>query len=251
MSALSRLRKDEFGGGKAHATNEQASVAGSSKEYGRFAAPYGRVEPGSRPSLKFYHGLEHKGPEVERLLAHHGYQAYYAGGKHGRADLANKNYDTKHLMIWDPEEGSGGDLGHRAYTDAWRKTHELAHALTYPEVNQVYGEGRRMGGLGRQRTQREAMRAVHWEHLAAHKQRELLASIGVHASDQDFNREYNTVLHDAVHRAVTGRLSEPGDEGFQPHAHQVPLEVALGAVRNSAAEMGLRGEHDLLRQKKG
>ena len=105
-----------------------------------------------------------------------------------------------------------------------------------------------MGALGKHRTLREAKRAVEWEHLAALKQRELASQIGVHISDEDFNREYNTVLHDAVHRAVTGKFSDPQHEGFRPHAHRVPLDVAMRMLDEAAKDMGLRDEHDLLRK---
>lgn len=229
-------------------TIDSAAPAGRSKQYGRFAAPYGTVDKASPSTLKFY-PLEGKHTDAEAQLGHHGYQHYYAGGKFGKPDLLNRNYNTKHLMIYDPESGSSGTGDwETSYTDAWRKTHELAHALTYDQLNGIYGEGRRLGSLGKQRTTREALRAVHWEWLAAHKQRDLAAGLGVHVSDDDFHRELNTVMHDAVHRAVTGRFTDPQHEGFRPHSHKVPLETALGMVREAAAQMGLKGEHDLLQK---
>jgi hypothetical protein len=54
-----------------------------------------------------------------------------------------------------------------------------------------------------------------------------------------FNREYNTVMHDAAHRAVTGKFTEPSEEGFVPHSHAVPLETSLGLVREAARNLGL------------
>ena len=237
----------DFSGGKALATNEQAGVAGTSKSYGRFAAPYGTVDKTRPSSLKFY-PLEGKQQAADALVQHHGYQTYYAGGKHGKPDLASKNYTTGHLMVYDPQAGSGGDFGETSYTDAWRKTHELAHALTLGQLNSKYGEGRRMGSLGKQRTPREAKRAVEWEWLAAHRQRDILKNMGVHVSDEDFHRELNTIMHDAVHRAVTGKFSDPQEEGFRPHSHKVPLETALGMVDEAGRQMGLRGEHDLIKR---
>jgi hypothetical protein len=239
----------DFSGGAAQNGNAQAAVVGSSKAYGRFAAPYGTVNPQKPTSLKFY-PLEGMHEAAKAQMAHHGYQSYYAGGAHGRPDLVNKNYGTGHLMIYDPSEGSGGDFGSQSYTDAWRHTHELAHALTYGHLNSMYGEGRRIGALGKQRTLREAKRAVHWEWLAAHKQRELAASLGVHIPDEDFHRELNTVMHDAVHRAVTGKFTEPGAEGFQPHPHKVPLETALGMVDEAGKQMGLTNENELRKMQK-
>lgn len=227
--------------------NEQAAGAGVST-YAKFAQPYGNVNKSMSTSLKHY-PMEGTSAAVNHLVAHHGYQVHYAGGRHGKADLANKNYNTGHLMIWDPSAGSGGDFGHADYTDNWRKIHELAHALTYNQLNAKYGEGRRMGGLGKQRTTREAKRAVEWEWLAAHKQRDLAKQIGINISDDDFHRELNTVMHDAVHRAVTGKFTEPSDEGFVPHPHKVPLETALGMIDEEAGNMGLQHPHDLLNRR--
>lgn len=237
--------------GTAHlqSPNEQAAGVGVST-YAKFATPYGSVDKGQKTDLYHYpyHG---KNQDVDRLLKDHGYTSYYAGGKYGRPDLANRNYNTKHLMIYDPSPGSGGDFGTEAYTDAWRKIHELSHALTYPDLNKMYGEGRRIGKLGTHRTLNEALRAVHWEWLAAHKQRELSEQLGVHIPDHVFNKELNTVMHDAIHRAVTGKFTEPSDEGFRPHEHAVPLETALGMVRESAHNLGVTGMHDLKKKAEG
>lgn len=230
----------------AHSTNEQAAPVGVST-YKQFALPYGNVQPGQASDLLHYkyHG---KLPEIEKLVADHGFKTYYAGGKYGKPDLANKNYNTGHLMVYDPSTASGGDFGHEEYTRGWRQIHELAHALTYPELNKIYGEGRRMGKLGVHRTMNEALRAVHWEWLAAHKQRELSEQVGVHLSDQDFHKELNTVMHDAAHRAVTGKFTEPGGEGFVPHSHHVPLHTALQMVRDAGHQMGLQGLHDTVKK---
>lgn len=224
--------------------NHQSASKGA-EAYHKYAAPYGQVNPATPSHLKFYpmHG---KAKEVDGLVKQHGYTVYYAGGGHGRANLNERNYNTNHLMLWDPSADSGSSFGDQEYTDSWRKVHELAHALTHKDLNATYGEGRRIGPLGKQRTTREALRAVHWEHLAATKQRELSAQIGIHVSNEDFNREYNTIMHDAVHRAVTGRFTSPDEEGFVPHSHQIPLETSLGLVREAAHSMGLGDEHALV-----
>ncbi len=231
------------------AVNDQAAGVGVSS-YARFAAPYGQVTPGAQSNLMHY-DYQNKLPAVQELVKKHGFQVYYAGGKYGKPDLANKNYNTGHLMIYDPSPQSGGDFGQQDYTNAWRQMHELAHALTHAELNQTYGEGRRIGKLGTHRTLNEAQRAVHWEHLAAHKQRELNKQIGIHVPDNVFNKEYNTVMHDAVHRAVTGQFTEPSAEGFTPHEHQVPLSHALDMVRNEGKAMGLSHQHDLVKKPSG
>lgn len=226
------------------AKNDQAAGAGVST-YARYAVPFGNVVPGKQSNLLHY-DYHQKLPDVEKLVHDHGYKTYYAGGKYGKPDLANKNYNTGHLMVYDPTPASVGDFGHETYTKAWRQIHELAHALTYPELNKTYGEGRRIGKLGVHRSLHEALRAVHWEHLAAHKQRELSAQIGVPLTDEQFHKEYNTVMHDAIHRAVTGQFTEPGAEGFVPHGRAIPLHHSLQMVRDAANEMGLNGLHQKL-----
>lgn len=227
-------------------SDQNAPVGVSS--YHKYALPYGQVMPGQKTDLLHYK-YQGKLPAIEKLVKDHGYQVYYGGGKYGKPDLANKNYNTGHLMVYDPTPGQGGDFGHEEYTRGWRQIHELSHALTYPELNKIYGEGRRMGKLGTHRTLNEAMRVVHWEWLAAHKQRELSEKVGVHVSDQDFNRELNTVMHDAVHRAVTGKFTEPSGEGYTPHSHKIPLSTALQMVRDAGHQMGLQGLHDVLQRK--
>lgn len=229
--------------------NDQAAGVGVST-YAKFALPYGNLDK-NNPTDLFHYPYHGKNLAIDQLVKDYGYSTYYAGGKYGRPDLATRNYNTKHLMIHDPSPGSGGDFGTEAYTDGWRKIHELAHALTYPELNKIYGEGRRIGKLGTHRTQREALRAVHWEWLAAHKQRELSQQIGVHVPDHVFHKELNTVMHDAVHRAVTGKFTEPSGEGYRPHEHKLPLETALGMVRESAHNLGVTGMHDLIKKSEG
>ncbi len=226
--------------------NEQAAGVGVST-YAHYAKPYGDIHPGTKSDL-FHYDYRGKLPAVKDLVAKNGFQTYYAGGEYGKPDLANRNYNTKHLMVYDPTPSSGGDFGDRDYTDAWRQIHELSHALVYPELNQMYGEGRRIGKLGVHRSIREAKRAVHWEWLAAHKQRELSEQIGIHVPDDVFHKELNTVMHDAVHRAVTGKFTEPSDEGFMPSTRKVPLETALGLVDQAGAKMGLTHPDQILKR---
>jgi hypothetical protein len=228
-----------------HTGNSQAAGAGVST-YRPIAEHYGAILPGKKTNLKFYPGLEHHEEKIDKLISDHGFQTYFAGGKHGRPDLNKKNYNTGHLMVWDPSSGSGGDFQDEAHTRSWRKLHELAHALTHPEINQLYGEGRRLGKLG-VRTPRESKRAVHWEWLAAHKQRELGEKIGMKISDESFHKELNTIMHDAVHRAVTGQFTEPSDEGFVPSKEKVPLEHSLKLMDEHAHKAGLQHEEATFR----
>lgn len=228
-----------------HTGNAQAAGTGVST-YRPIAEHYGSVLTGKKTNLKFYPGLEHHEAKIDKMIADKGFQVHFAGGKHGKPDLKNKNYNTGHIMVWDPSPGSGGDFQDESHTRSWRKLHELAHAVTYPEVNQLYGEGRRLGKLG-VRTPRESKRAVHWEWLAAHKQRELGEKIGVKISDDDFHKELNTIMHDAVHRAVTGQFTEPSDEGFVPSKEKVPLEHSLKLIDEHAHKAGLPHEEATFR----
>ena len=181
--------------------NTQAGTVGG-KAYKPIAEKYGNVMSGSKTNLLFYPKLHEAEGAVDNLINKHGFQTFMAGGKHGKPNLKERNYNTGHLMIYNPESGSGGDFGNEDYTRTWRKLHELSHALTYPEVNQLYGEGRRLGKLGT-RTPNEMKRTVHWEWLAGHKQKELANQIGIKIPKADFHREMNTIMHDAVHRGVT------------------------------------------------
>lgn len=230
---------------KADVGNDQAAGVGIGT-YAKYATPFGRIQPG-QPSDLMHYNYKDKLAEAQELVKKHGFKTYYAGGKFGKPDLANRNYNTNHLMIYDPTPQSGGDFGEQNYTDAWRQMHELSHALTHPEINKIYGEGRRIGKLGTHRTLNEAMRAVHWEHLAAHKQRELSKMIGVSVPDDVFNKEYNTVMHDAVHRAVTGKFTEPSQEGFVPNPHATPLDTSLDMLRDAGNKIGLSGNHKLIK----
>jgi hypothetical protein len=218
----------------------------SDSRHAETAMPFGQLQPGTKTDLNHY-DLQHKLPEVSNLVRQHGFKVSYSGGKYGKPDFSNQNYDTGHIVINDPTPASG-DPNERNATDAWRQLHELSHALTLPQVNNVYGEGKRVGTLGHNLTSNEAMRAVHWEWAAAHKQRELAQNIGVHIPDETFHRELNTIMHDAVHRVLTGQAVEPSGAGFTPHSHRVPLETSLDMVRNEMPKLGLAGHHELIRK---
>lgn len=230
------------------AQNEQAG-GNASGQFHDIMGQYGTVNPGTKTNLKFYKDIQHHEPSVDQHLMGQGYQTYFAGGKHGIPDLKNKNYNTKHLMVYDPSPASGGDFGDEAYTRTWRKIHEKAHADTYPQINKIYGEGRRLGKLG-VRSPREMKRAIHWEWLAAHHQRDLMGQMGYKIPDTDFHKELNTVMGDAVHRAITGKFTDPNDMGFHPHGHKVSLENAMQMVDQHAKALGLRHDDDtFLKQK--
>lgn len=229
--------------GKAEGNDQAAGVGVST--FKAITAPFGNTVPGTKTTLRYYDYRPFEAA-IDALAKKHGYEFKFFGGKYGNVDLKRDNYNTGKIMIYDPTPGSGGDFGEEAYTRSWRKIHELAHAMTYGDLNAKYGEGRRIGKLGHHRTPHEARRAVEWEWLTAAKQRQLGESIGHHVSDEAFARETNTVMADAVHRAVHGTFTEPGDEGFTPHDKTVPLETALGIVSAHQAALGL-GDHDTLK----
>ena len=209
--------------------------------YAKHAAPFGVLDKSQGGDLRHY-PLHGRLADVQKLVGEYGHQVFHYGGYMGRPNFVLRNYDTAQIGVA-PLTGDDAD---RHYGDAWRQTHEMAHSLAHAEVNHLYGEGRRLGKLGQHLTYNEGLRAVHWEWLAAHKQRELLSHIGVEVPDDIFNRELNTVMHDAVHRVVTGDTVDAAAEGFHPHSHQVPLSVSLGLVSDAARNLGVGGSHDLL-----
>jgi len=234
--------------GEAHPLNPYA-FKGKAPDYASYANEYGVIRPGVYSDLKFYPYEDRHTDPISGLVKSHNFEVYYMGGNYPLADLNKKNYDTGHLAIWDPTDGSGGDFGEESYTNNWRRVHELSHGLTRPKLNSMYGEARRMGKLGHQRTTHEAKRAVHWEWLTAHKQRDLNKQLGIHVSDEDFHRELNTVMHDAVYRAVTGKFTNPNQEGFHPHSHKVSLDHAFALIDAHAKRMGLNHPHETLKRR--
>ena len=205
--------------------DEPATIDTSNHHYMHAVQPYGNT--GEPKELDFY-PYEGMQPQADKLVADHGYQPVYYGGRYGKPHFGHENYDTKCLPVYEPSDPK---------VDTYRKIHELAHALTEPEVDQVYGDGKRLGKLGPHLSMREAERAIHWEYLACHKQRKLSSSIGVNISDQDFNKELNTVMHEAVNRTITNKVTDPVSVGFRPYDHTVPLETALGIIRNAAGNL--------------
>lgn len=206
--------------------------------YKNLAKDWGAVTPGQPTNLRFY-DYQPYAQQIQDLARNEGYEVYEAGGKYGKPDLTNRNYGTGHLMIYDPTPGQGGDFGDEEYTRAWRTIHELAHAQTYQELNQKYGERPRMGKLGWQRSINDVKRAIEWEWLAAHRQRALGERLGYHVPDDVFAQELNTVMHDAVHRGITGQFTNPNQEGFMPAKQIVPLGVALRKVDQAGQRLGL------------
>lgn len=215
--------------------------------FDKFASPFGQLDrtKRGRTDLDFY--PYHDKLEETVILAHsYGYQYYFAGGRYGKPDLLSKNYYNGYLMVYDPDDQNGRIAMSSDYAIAYSILHELGHALTLNKLNKLYGEGRRLGALGKHRTLREALRALHWEDLAIVMQQKLSSEIGIRISNDVYEKERNTVFSEAVMRAVTGRFSEPNNEGFYPHARHVDLKTIFKPVYRAAAEIGLAHPDALL-----
>jgi len=224
-----------------HPGNEHAAEIGG-KKYTDVANKYGSVSSNKKTNLKFYSDIHQSEGAIDKLIKDRGYEASFVGGKHGKPDFKNKNYDTGHVTVWDPTPQSNEDVNDEEHSRSWRKMHELSHALTHKDVNGIYGEGKRVGKMGI-RTPHEAKRSVHWEWLTAHKQRELSAQLGHKISEEDFNKELNTTMHDAVHRSLHGKFVDASNEGFQPSNEKIDLEHSLKMVDDHAKSVGLTHPH--------
>jgi hypothetical protein len=223
-------------------TGQDQMLDKASDSYPPIAQIFGEIIPNAQTNLHFYLGLEKLEAEVDKLIQKKGFQVVMAGGHNAIPNFAEQNYATKQLVIWDPSSSTvGGNFDAESYSRVWRKLHELAHGITFDEVNELYGFGNRCIPLGKA-TPREAKRAVHWEYLAALEQRRLAQEIGFEIPDESANKEINTVLHDALFRVLTGTYPRPSAEGFVPLAELVPIEKALKKIDEVAQKLGLK--HD-------
>lgn len=209
----------------------------------------GRYTSGNTsPQLRLY---KFPGDPYE-LAERHGYTVEifsYDPARYRAPRLKTQGYSAGVIWIYDPAVDHGAfrdhEIGHDSsvrYTLAWRVAHEIAHAQTEPIVQALYGDSRRDGRLGapmirhvgpnrvpverRALTLAEAKRAIHWEVLAFHRQREICEPV----SDADFAREFNVNLQDAMLRVLTGEFSNPGAEGFVPSDVPANLEDALALL---------------------
>ena len=200
------------------------------------------------PFLPYSRELAEMTPQVDELLAHYGYEPYYFGGQYGNySDLANRNYTTGHLAIFDPHT-EAASFGDAQFTDNWRKLHELGHAQGLEDLNHKWGEGRRLGKVG-VRTPREMLRAIDWETMALMNQRKLMDEIGLPMTPQEYNRDWNTTVGDAGFRAITGQFTSPTEEGFVPYDERISPAYAMNAVTRRADELGI-GMDENLRDKR-
>ncbi len=224
-------------------SEEPATVTGMRKAEAQEAgdtvasttASWGKTTPGAQTNHRHFDFRPFEA-ELDDMATKNGFAFKQMGGKAGVPDLKSDNYKHGTLWIWDPSQGANGS-DDEAYNRTWRKAHELAHGMTHAEHSAKYGDCRRIGQLGTHRTPDESKQAVEWEWNAAHKQREIGAQLGHHISDEDFNKELNTLVADAVHRTTTGSVKDLSREGFEPHPHPVPLDEAFKKLDEAVAKL--------------
>ena len=214
--------------------------------FNQVASWFGVVNPIRQSNLNFYHLAPYENA-IDDLIKQHGYKVHLYDQPE-EADLANKNYDTKHLAIQNPKPIGKEDRGEIADARAYRKLHELAHAMTLAEINKKYGEGKRVGQLGIEITPWEAKRALEWEHKAARQQRILAGQVGHSMTNEQANQEQNTTMADAMHRVLYGHHVDPSSAGFIPKSTKVSLPSALKSIDQIAQLAGVDDEGYLPRE---
>lgn len=208
-------------------------------------------------------GIINKPWRLSKLLDEFGFRVRYfsfeenpeKGVKWRVPDLKRDAYDNGTLWIYNPNNSHGAFDGAPDYTNAWRITHELAHALTERVVQRKYGSSKREGRLGRVSTGyrgvpgkqveielrpltlKEAQRAVEWEDITFRMQRKLLERMGVKISDVDFNKEYNVNMADAVYRILSGDFGDPGKRGFRPFDQIADVSGALKLLEDAESRL--------------
>ena len=209
----------------------------------RFGSSFEEVDATINEWLKNIGGWNYKifGPDLK--------------GQGGRIppNFRDFNYDNKHVWIYQP--GSANSFQDYAYTLAWRVTHEIAHArLEAKSISKFGGKGKRAGALGI-RTKLpgtdiwtaplslpDALKALEWEDLAFKEQRKILETdFGIKITDDEFAKEYQLNMSDAVRRVLTGDFSEPDVLGIVPRVVDTGevLEAAKRIVTEASVEMGL------------
>ena len=243
MDIAMRLLKDNI-------TDEQHAPKNDPRFWG-IMDKYGKQNTDlvNKPFYPYSKELGEMTPQVDELIASHGYKPFYFGGRFPMADFSKKNYKTGHLGIYDPGQEATSFGGNQQFTGNWRKLHELGHAQGLDDLNTEWGEGRRLGKVGA-RTPREMLRAVDWETYALANQRKLMDELGLPVSNQAYNRDWNTTIGDAGFRAITGQFTSPESQGFEPFDEKISQDHAMNAVRTRAEELGLDMD-ETLRDKRG
>lgn len=229
-------------------------------------ARFGQLDAGrdTTDRLKVYdlRGLTEGPARVDALLDRYGYRVKYfafhndpaAGVEFRLPKLKRDGYANGTLWLYDPRVANAS-FKDTSYTNAWRITHELGHALTEQFVEDKYGASHREGRLGQtSTTQRgvppkqieievrpltltEAQRAIEWEDVAFRTQRMLLEEAGEKISDADFAHEYNINISDAVYRTLTGEFGNPGEYGFLPMNTPADIKGILALMQKAEAAL--------------
>lgn len=173
-----------------------------------------------------------------------------------RPDLNRENYKSGVVWIYNPNV-LAGSFKNAQYTKVWRIVHELGHCIVEPFLHARYGKSKRQGQLGKRHraiwrddngkesfvnlppiTVRQGQRAIEWESLAFRAQRMIFQDdLGVRISDEEYQKEYNGNMSDAVFRVITGEFGEPGEYGLIPHSEDVALNSILSAVEDAARQI--------------
>lgn len=221
----------------------------------------GTVNPGmdTTQNLKFYNldALVQNPQITQQMLDDLGFKVdvfSYNPERFKLPKLKARGYGQDTVWIYDPEE-EHGSFKDTEYTRAWRVFHEVGHGITEDFMESKYGPSRREGRLGvesesmrgvppkqvkvavRGLTLAEAQRAIEWEDVAFRAQQMLLAMYGVQITPQEFAKEYNVNIGDAMFRTLTGDFGDPGVYGFVPSEQQVNVRNLLQFLQDEEAEI--------------
>lgn len=164
--------------------------------------------------------------------------------------LKKYNYRSGHVWIYEPRV-LYGSFEDASYTRIWRIYHELGHGIVEPFLFARYGDSKRLGQMGKISKDiwmnkevtlqpislRHAQRSIEWESLAFRAQRMLLSEAGVQISDDEYQREYNINISDAIFRAITGKFGRPGAYGLIPHNRDIDLHSILWGLEHAAHQI--------------
>jgi len=163
--------------------------------------------------------------------------------------LKKNGYDKGVVWIYNPKVDAGS-FKDEEYTRAWRVYHEVGHGISEQYMEEKYGPSQREGRLGIEMegtrgkppkqvkvtlpglTLKEAQRAVEWEDVAFRTQRMLLEEHGVGITDEEFGREFNINITDAMYRVLTGDFGDPGEYGYIPDTKVISLKSILRKLDN-------------------
>jgi len=193
-----------------------AELAGQGEHIPSLLTPFGAAM-GAGAATPSAYDLRTKLPEIHKLVQSYGFKSFLHGGRYG-SRAPEHDFQSGLLPVHDPGETDPQQFNTE---NAKQTLIQLARALTKPEIDKLYGPAP------------SPESDVHWEDLASRKQRELAGALGMHISDDVFNREHNCAMANAVHVAVASTLPNMEQIGFVPHSHEVPLSIALDLVRGS------------------